>query len=93
MRFQDLIFREIEGAPPPQLACNGCGGRPVTLAAEIPLPGQDGAKVLITVCSRACESVLRRHPKADQFLVEIMARIERARASHVQWPEEIDGDD
>lgn len=89
MRFQDLVFREIEGAPLPQLACNGCGNRPVTLAAEIPLPGQDDAKVLITVCSRACESVLKRHPAADWFLDEVVARIELAR-NRDQWPEEID---
>lgn len=94
MRFQDLVFREIEGAPPPQLACNGCGAQPVTLAAEISLPGQDGAKVLITLCSRACESVLRRHPDVDQCLAELTVKIgiaiERARGGDVQWPEEID---
>jgi hypothetical protein len=71
MRFQDLVFNEIEGALP-QLHCNQCGARPVTLAAEIPLPGQDGAKGLITLCSRDCESYLKGHPMADEFLADVI---------------------
>jgi len=92
VRFQDLIFNEIEGAPPLQLACNGCGGRPVTLAAEIPLSGQGGPKAMFVLCSRGCESVLKRDPRADQFLADFIVNVERARNHNrdPEWPEEID---
>jgi len=90
MRFQDLVFNEIEGATPPQLVCNGYGNSGVTLAAEILLPRQDGVKALIVLCSRGCESALKRDPMADQFLAEFMVNIERASGGDAEWPEEID---
>jgi len=45
MRFQGLIYHEIEGAAPPQLVCNACGETGVTLATEIRLSGMEGQDV------------------------------------------------
>jgi len=92
MRFQDLVFNEIEGAPPArsQWRCNQCGAQGVTLAAMIPLPDQGSGVAIIALCSRACERIIRRHPWADEFLAEILARVVSMRLADVQWPEEID---
>jgi hypothetical protein len=88
MRLQDLIFHEIEGSPPLQWCCNSCGNPGVTLATAIQLSG--GEMAMIVLCSRACESVLKRHPMADQFLAELLARIESGSGGEIQWPELID---
>jgi hypothetical protein len=88
MRLQDLIFHELKGSPPPQTTCNHCGNPGVTLATAIQLPG--GGMAMIVLCSRACESALKRHPMADRFLAKLLAGIESGSGDEGQWPEVID---
>lgn len=90
MNAQDLVFHTIEGDPPPLVYCNYCSAQPVTLAAKIPLSGDDGAVALIAVCSRACASVIKRHPDAGRRITEVVAGIESLlRREREQWPAEL----
>lgn len=89
MKAADLTFLEIEDDPPPFLVCNCCGALGVRLGAVIPVPDRDGDVCIVTLCSRACESVFKRQPKADEVLAALMAVASMARSRDEQWPEEI----
>jgi hypothetical protein len=89
VRIRDLVFSEREGALPAGAPCNYCGNRGAALSAEIPLT--DGHTALIALCSRGCESALKREEDGDKWLASFLA--EAARVCEVyepKWPEEID---
>jgi hypothetical protein len=89
VRLQDLVFREDADGLPAGAPCNYCGARGATLSAEVPLPG--GHTALIALCSRGCESALKREKDGDKWLASFLAEAERMCAgADEQWPEEID---
>lgn len=94
VRIRDLVFREQEGVLPAGAPCNYCGNQGANLSAEIPL--SDGHTALIGLCSRGCESALKREKDADKWLASFLASAVEFCEAHEpkpKWPEEIDVSD
>lgn len=87
MKLQDLVFREAAGALPRGAPCNYCGERGATLFTEIPISG--GHTAIVALCSRSCESALKREEDGDKWLDGFLAEAAEFCKSQ-EWPEEID---
>jgi hypothetical protein len=72
MKVADLEFSLIVGKYP-MSRCNHCGRKGVVLAADIPL--SESGSIVLVVCSSKCEQAFKAHPKAQEYLDDLIAKV------------------